>query len=101
MSNRKRLPRAAKRQAAAALASASQCPDCGVRASRPRRQRNGIRGECVVDVPHDSSCPSRVLPGLRDSIGVSAVRAAQPGLSFPVRYLSGAGVVIAGEPAAE
>ena len=101
MSNRKRLPRAAKRQAAAAVASASQCPDCGVWASRPRRQRNGIRTEWIVDVPHADSCPSRVLPSLRDSIGVSAVRAVQPGLSFPVRYLTGAGVVIAGEHPAE
>lgn len=98
MSNKRRLPRAAKRKAVQALAEASKCPDCGVRARRPRREREGLHHVWTLDIPHLSSCPSRVLPDLRHSMATAAVSAAQPVVGFRMAYLSGAdAVVVAGE----
>jgi hypothetical protein len=97
VSNKRRLPRAAKRQAAQALAKVSECPDCGARAARPRREREGLRQIWTLDIPHDQSCPSRVMPHLRDSMAVAAIEAAQPQVRFPLEYVARSGVVIAGE----
>lgn len=99
MSNARRLPRPAKRAAARAVAAASECADCGVRAGPPRRERDGLRTVWIVDVPHEDSCPARRLPGLRDSLSAAAVRKAQPSVAFPLAYLPGSDVVIAGQEA--
>jgi hypothetical protein len=102
VSNGRKLPRPAKRAAARAVAAVSECPDCGVKAVRPRRERDGLRTVWIVDIPHEATCPARRLPGLRDSMGVSAVQRARPGSPVPLEYLPVAGgVVIAGERAAE
>jgi hypothetical protein len=95
VSNSKRLRRPQKRAAARAIATASECQDCGAKAGKPRRERRDGRTGWVVDVPHDDSCPSRRMPHLRDSIGLAAVAEAQQQTGVPMEYVRNRGVVIA------
>jgi hypothetical protein len=97
VSNARRLPRAAKKKAVRALARESECPDCGAKAPKPRRSREGQYKVWQIDIPHSPTCPSRRLPGLQDAIAADAIMAAQPEVGFPMLYLPQDGVVIAGE----